>query len=157
ASPGALEGHVLEQVRHAVQLGALVPRAAGHPDAERRRFDLGHSVDRDPEAVGKRGDLDPAHGRTALVGRGSAASMRSSISAFGAVTALGRPSTRSVRVMRSASRGGSLGRSPVAFCTASGNFAGWAVANTTIGTAGSLRWCWATAKPTAVCGSRVSP
>jgi len=64
---------VLQHVRHAVQLGGLVPRAAGDPDAERRRFHLGHGVDRHAQAVGKRGDLDAAHGRTARVpGMGAA-------------------------------------------------------------------------------------
>jgi hypothetical protein len=42
----ALERHVLQHMRHAVELGRLVARAAGHPDAERGRLDLGHLVDR---------------------------------------------------------------------------------------------------------------
>ncbi len=61
AGARALEGHVLQHVGHAVQLGGLVPRAAGDPDAERRRFDLGHRVDGDPQAVAQRRDLDIAH------------------------------------------------------------------------------------------------
>ena len=38
ARPGALERHVLQHVRHAVQLGQFVARAAGDPDAERGRI-----------------------------------------------------------------------------------------------------------------------
>ena len=39
---GALEGHVLEQMRDAVDLGRLVARADIDPDAERHRLDRVH-------------------------------------------------------------------------------------------------------------------
>ena len=111
AGPGALEGHVLQHVRHAVELGGLVPRTAGDPDAERRRLDLRHLVDRDAQAVRQGGDLDLAHVRTR--GRGVAAAMRSSISCLSAATSLGMPSTRSVRCVTAGSRSSGPRWSPV--------------------------------------------
>ena len=40
----ALERHVLQHMGHAVQFLGLVARAAADPDAERRRFHLGHRI-----------------------------------------------------------------------------------------------------------------
>ena len=54
------------------------------------------------------------------------------------------------------SRREAAGRRPVAASTASGNFAGWAVASATIGVPG-CRKRWPTATPTAVCGSSRKP
>ena len=56
-----------------------------------------------------------------------------------------------------ASRGGSAGRTPQAASTASGNFAGWAVASTTIGVSRQHVPSAPTWQPTAVCGSTSSP
>ena len=53
-------------------------------------------------------------------------------------------------------RDGRAGLIPMAASTASGNFAGCAVASVTIGTAGSAA-SRATFMPTAVCGQRTSP
>ena len=48
---GALEGHVLEEMGDAVDLGRLVPRADIDPDAERGGLDRVHAVGGDAEAV----------------------------------------------------------------------------------------------------------
>ncbi len=56
----------------------------------------------------------------------------------------------------SAKPAGSVGSTPAAALTASGNLAGWAVASVTIGTPGLAKRP-ATASPTAVCGSARKP
>ena len=59
AAPGrALEGHMLQQMGDAVDLGRLVARAHIGPDADGGGFDRIHPVAGDPKAVGKPGDLD---------------------------------------------------------------------------------------------------
>ena len=47
---GALEGHVLEEVREAVLVVAFRARAGADPDAERRALQMVHLVRDDPEA-----------------------------------------------------------------------------------------------------------
>ena len=49
---GALERHVLEEMRDAVDLRRLVPRADIDPEAERDRVDRVDPVGDDPQAVG---------------------------------------------------------------------------------------------------------
>ena len=115
-------------MRDAVLLGALVPAAGGDVDADRGRAQPRHRLDGDAQAVRQVVDLD-AH-RTAS----RPITPRSRARSFGDADRSARG-----RVIRSASRGGSAGRTPQAASTASGNFAGCAVASTTIGTRGSPR------------------
>ena len=55
---GALEGHMLQQMRDAVDRRRLVPRADIDPDTDRHRLDRIHAVGDDAHAVGEFGDLD---------------------------------------------------------------------------------------------------
>ena len=50
---------MLDQVRQAVLVRLLVPRAGADPDAERRGGDLRHAFGGDHQAVGEGGDVDP--------------------------------------------------------------------------------------------------
>ena len=62
AAFGALEGHVLQQMRHAVDPGVLVAGADLDPGAQRHGLDRVHDVGDDAKAALKFGDLD-AQGR----------------------------------------------------------------------------------------------
>src|SRR5690606_15258570 len=130
----ALEGHMLQQMRDAVDLLRLVARADPSPDAERDGIDRRHRVGGDAQAVVQRGYT---HLIVSLVVAVHAPPLkrRSRMNACTTLRSLGRMLARSARLNRSLSRGGSGGRIPVACSTASGNFAGWAVASATIGTA----------------------
>src|SRR6185312_11305446 len=150
---GALEGHVLEQMRDAVDLGPLVARADIDPNAERHRVDAGHEVARDLEPVLELGDLD-AHAAPA---RRGARSSRSLMKRCTAAASLGSTVKRSWRSNRSPSSGGSGAERPMARVTASGNLAGWAQASATIGVFSSPRRSFAAATATALCGSMISP
>ena len=48
---GALEEHVLDEMRDAAALGRLVPRAARQPDADADRAHLRHPLGEDAKAV----------------------------------------------------------------------------------------------------------
>ena len=137
----ALEGHVLEHVGDAVDLGRLVARAGVDPDADARGLHVGHGRGRDAQAVGKGGDL------------GSGSCFRhDGLLDVGLDRRQGRSAARrSARraACRSARRAGKAGVMPVARCTASGNFPGCAVARHTRGVAGSSRHCRPTRMPTA--------
>jgi hypothetical protein len=52
AARGALEQHVLEEVRRALVLGGLVARARAQPHAERDRRAVRHALVEQREAVG---------------------------------------------------------------------------------------------------------
>ncbi len=66
AAPGcALERHVLEQMRDAVLVGALVAAAGADPDAERCRLQMRHRIGHDHQAGGKTRDFD-AHAAAPL-------------------------------------------------------------------------------------------
>src|SRR6185312_9956110 len=147
-----LERHVLEEMRDAVDLGRLVPRADIDPDAQRHRLDALHRVGEDAHAVLERGH---AHRHAAPPFAAPLAWARTWFST--ARRSLGSAVIRSGRDIRSARRGGSMGRRPVALSTASGNFAGWAQASDTIGEVRSCRAAWAAASATALCGSMSSP
>src|SRR6202011_6315398 len=54
---GALEGHVLEKMRGAVDISRFVPRTDIDPDAERDRFDRVDPVGGDPQPVRQSGKL----------------------------------------------------------------------------------------------------
>ena len=58
AARRSLEGHVLEEVRDAVLLGAFVAGPGFHPDSQRHRFQMRHVVRDHIDAIGKTGDLD---------------------------------------------------------------------------------------------------
>ena len=58
----ALEGHVLEEMRDAVDLGRLVPRPDLDPEAERHGFDRVDAVGDDAQPVRQFGEL---HGHAA--------------------------------------------------------------------------------------------
>ena len=53
----ALEGHVFEEVRRAVRLVGLRPRARIDPNADGRRLRMWVGLRRDGEAVGEGGEL----------------------------------------------------------------------------------------------------
>src|SRR3981189_2721338 len=126
---GALERHVFEKMRDAVDLGRLVPGPDIDPQAERDRVDRVDPVGDDPQSVREGGELyrhaAPRFGRARRVWlrRKPATSAMS----------LGRTVICSRRSMMSASAAGTGGRIPVARSTASGNFAGCAVARAIIG------------------------
>src|SRR5689334_8376128 len=149
---GALECHVLEEMRNAVLLGLLVATAAADPHAERRGFEMRHRVGDDDKAGRKAGDLDTHAAAPSRAARLTSRTKRSTAAWSGGSTV-----TRSARRPRSASRSGNGGRTPQAASTASGNLAACAVDSTTIGTAGSRLSFSATAIATPVCGSIVTP
>jgi hypothetical protein len=143
----ALERHVLEEVRDAVFVRVLVSRPRTDPDAERSRAQMVHAVGDDREATG---ELLYAGGHTATP---ATARLWSDTKRATAPASAGSRAIRSGRSSRSARRGGNSGRTPIAACTASGNFAGWAVASVTTGDVPSCFSLRATATPTALCGS----
>ncbi len=53
AALGALEGHMFQQMRDAVDLGRLVPGAGADPDAEGNGLDRRHMVGDHHHAVGE--------------------------------------------------------------------------------------------------------
>ena len=120
--PGALEGHMLEEMRNAVLAWLLVARPCPDPDPERHRLQLRHGMGHDGEPV-----LEPRNFDGVL------AHARCTTWLWMAPRSFGRISKRSAFAMRSRKRPGSAGRMPQAASTASGNFAGCAVASTTIG------------------------
>src|SRR5690606_39681969 len=85
AGPGALERHVLEQVRDAVDLCRLVARADADPDAERDAFHRVHAVAGDGEAVGEAADRNAHATAPAII-------ERARICAFSASASAGRVS-----------------------------------------------------------------
>ena len=58
AALGALERHMLQEMRDAVDVGVLVPRADLDPGAQRHGLDLVHRIGNDAQAVGEIGDGD---------------------------------------------------------------------------------------------------
>ncbi len=58
---GALERHVLEKVRDAVEFAPLVARAGVDPDADRRGLETRHVDGGDPKAVFECGDARLGH------------------------------------------------------------------------------------------------
>ena len=58
AARGALERHVLEQMRNAVLVGTLVAAAGADPDPERGAFEMRHRVGNDDEARWQTCDFD---------------------------------------------------------------------------------------------------
>jgi hypothetical protein len=63
AALGALERHVLEEMREAVDLRRLVAGADANPDAQGHGFDPLHGLADHAQAVGQRADPD-AHAET---------------------------------------------------------------------------------------------
>src|SRR6185312_7085479 len=149
ASPaGALERHVLDEMREPVLVRALVAGSRGDEDPDRRRLHMGAGLGDDRQPRGKVCDLS-AHAAARAVWRTKSATARRS---------LGRTAIFSLRSIRSLRRSGSGGLTPVARSTASGNFAGWAVARAMTGVAGALaRAPLAAAIPIALCGSTIMP
>src|SRR5258708_2292739 len=128
---GALERHVLEEMRSAVDLRRLVAGPDIDPEAERGRIYRIDPVGDDPEPIGERRLLyGHAAPRFGCVRRAWARTKRAT-----APRSFGRVVIRSRLPPIAASAGGTGGRIPVARSTASGNFAGWAVASATIGVA----------------------
>src|SRR5437764_5423849 len=125
---GALERHVLEEMRDAVDLGRLMASADLDPDAERDGIDRLDAIGDDAQAIG---ELSERYGHAApqlgCARREWARTKRAT-----APASLGRTVTRSRRSMMSASAGGNAGRVPVARATASGNLAGCALASAII-------------------------
>ena len=69
---GALERHVLEQVRDAVLVLPLVARAGRHPDAERHGLDVRHVVGDHAQAVRQHASACDAHAAAPCLLRGPA-------------------------------------------------------------------------------------
>ena len=59
---GALEQHVLDEVRDAVLLRRFAARAGAHPDAHRNRAHVRHGFRDHAHAVSERGHLDIPRG-----------------------------------------------------------------------------------------------
>ena len=123
---GALERHVFEKMRDAVDLRRLVPGADIDPEAERDRVDRVDAVGDDPQPVRQR--REPGRHAASWI-----AARRLRPARVSADEARDRADiVRQIRSIRSrfsiisASAGGSSGRMPVARSTASGNFAGCA-------------------------------
>ena len=116
---GALERHVLEEMRDAVLVRRFVACPGTNPDPERNRLDVRHVMRHDPQAVGKRRDVGEAarHARPPKP-------LRCATKSFTALRSFGSTSKRSRSVSRLESRGGRPGRSPVIASSASGTFAG---------------------------------
>src|SRR5438874_3114295 len=151
---GALKGHVLEEMRGAVDLGRLMPGPDIDPQPERDGVDRVDAVGDDPQPVWKRGEID-RHAAPRF-GRARRACVRRKVRT--AATSFGSAVARSRRSMMSASSGGTGGRMPVARSTASGNFAGCAVASAIIGVVvSSFISARAAATATAVWGSINAP
>src|SRR6185437_8217179 len=149
ASPaGALERHVLDEMREPVLARALVAGSCCDEDSDRRRLHMGAGLDDDREPRGKVCHLN-AHATTRVVRRTKSATAR---------RWLGRTTIFSLRSIRSLSRSGSAGLKPVARSTAPWNFAGWAVARAMTGVAGLAASAVRAARtPTALCGSTIMP
>src|SRR5205823_11075058 len=145
---GALERHVFEEMRNAVLVRPLVAAARADPHPERSALQMRHRVGDDGQAGRKSRDV---HAHAAAPSRAARLAARMNFST--APWSFGNTVTRSSRVSRSASQSGSTGRVPQAASTAAGNFAGWAVERTIIGTERSRFSFSATATATAVCGS----
>ena len=139
----ALERHVLDEVREAVLVGALVARARSDPDAERRGRDVRHRLGGDGEAVGEARDVGSADRRSREMPVHAAAPRmaraRSRMKLSTAAWSFGSTVKRS-RAGPSGRRDAAAGRdaAPSRRSTASGNLAGCAVASATTGVAGSL-------------------
>src|SRR5690606_27395564 len=117
------EGHMLQKMRDAVLLYPLMPPASGDPDPDACRLKAGHRLGHNAKSVGQRGQ---AAGQLAILSR---------IWARRVARSLGRRVTRSARSNRTAIRGSGGARTPIDASTASGNFAGCAVASVIIGVA----------------------
>src|SRR5690606_5035949 len=143
------------QMRDAVLTLGLAARADGHPDSDRRALELFHLVGDDDGTGGQAGDLDahrPPPARAAILAAEGEIRAWPAMNASTARRSFGSTENRSSRSMSPERCGGSVGTTPVAAATASGNFAGWAVPSVTIGV-GAFVWLAATERPTAVCGS----
>ena len=119
APHGAFEGHVFDEMGDAVQRGALVARPGIDPNADRRCRKMRRILAHHPQAVVQPRDPGLRH---------QAARARLATKACTVAKSFVTTSNRSSRVVRSAKRAGNAGRTPVASSTASGNFAGCAVA-----------------------------
>src|SRR6516165_10132968 len=130
APDGALERHVLEEMRDPVDVSLLMPSAYIHPNPERDRVDGVDAVGSDPQSVRQSGQVRchsisdqefPARRARARIKRVTAPR------SLGNTASLSRLSRISLRAA------GNIGRTPVARSTTSGNFAGWAQARAIIG------------------------
>ena len=159
ARAGALEGHVLEHVRHAVQLGRSRGGCRRRPRCRATPISTsGMRVDRHAQAIGESGDLDLAHGRTIRPRRGrvrrhAVVDQRlQRLDIVGqAVDALGAGHAG----RRAAAAAGAARPSPSARHRET--WPGWAVASTTIGTVGIATMLLRHGEAHGVCGSSVSP
>src|SRR5581483_3045740 len=110
-----LEGHVLQEMGHAVDRRRLVARADIDPNTKRYRLDTVHRVGEDAHAALERGEArahaTPPPATARACARTKSLTPRTSFSS---------KVRRSGRSMRSARAGGSVGRTPVAPSTASG-------------------------------------
>ncbi len=150
ALAGALEHHVLEQVRPARLRLRLVQRAAADDDGERQGLQARHRIADDAGSVRQHMNVGRSDRLRPLRSRGRRPSPPRRRPAGDRPA---RPFSASALTAR-----GVGGAAPAAFSTASGNLAGWAVASTTIGVVrrfGPTRR--RRRRATAVCGSISSP
>src|SRR5947209_3545711 len=152
APGGALERHMLEQMRNAMLVRLFVTATHACPNAERRRFQMRHGVSDHRQARGKLGDIDTHPATPCFAARLTDSTKRSTSTWSFFMTLM-----CSGLVIKPSSHGGSSGRMPQAASTASGNLAGCAVDNTMLGIRESEVSRSATARATAVCGSTRSP
>src|ERR1700754_543694 len=152
ARRGALEGHVLEQMRGAVLIGLLVAAADAGPHPERRGLEVRHGIGDHRQAGGKFGDVDTHPATPCSAARLTEATNRST-----SAWSLFMTFMCSDLVIRPASHAGNCGRTPQAASTASGNFAACAVDSTMLGNLESDVSRSATESATAVCGSTRTP
>src|SRR5207247_8155825 len=110
----------------------LVSGACSHPQAQRQRLEMRHCLGDYIDPIGQTRDFDT---HDLLYCRAFRVKSMKSLTAS---WLLGSTVKRSSAWSKCRSRGGKEGRMPLAFSTASGNFAGWAVASVTMALAGSL-------------------
>src|SRR5262249_44797296 len=149
-----LERHVLEKMRRAVDLRLLMPCSDIDPQPEGNRVDRVDAVGDNAQSVWQRREIDRhAAPRLGCARRTCVRRKRAT-----AAMSFGSTVTRSRRSMISANGSGTGGRIPVARATASGNFAGCAVASAIIGViVSSFISARAAATATAVWGSINAP
>src|SRR4030081_3800740 len=115
-------------MRDAMLVRPFVAAAYAGPHPERRGFEMRHGIGGYGEAGRKLGDID-AHPTPPCFAARLTERANRSISTWSLFMTL----MCSGFVIRPSSQGGSSGRTPQAACTASGNFAAWAVDSTIFG------------------------
>src|SRR5437773_637349 len=106
---------MLKQMRNTIFVQCLIARTDTHTHCHRHTFNAGQELTGYPHAIGESSKL--------------IVHALSPIYFFTAATSLASVSKRSLRSKMSTRCAGNWGETPLASLTASGNFAGWAVAS----------------------------